>query len=112
MSPKNKNRLRNKTISFRVSPEEAMEINARILVCGMPKAEFFIKSLINDNIFISVGKYESDILGIELLRFRRDIEQLKHLETQDELKKVIERANVLLTELCTIIKTIESDTME
>lgn len=73
MSGLDKNRRRNKTISFRMSPEEVAQLDARIAVCGMPKGEYFIESLLRNKISIRVGKYESDILGIELLRLRREI---------------------------------------
>ena len=60
MSGLDKNRFRNTTISFRVSPEERLALEARIKVCGIPKGEYFIKSLLFQRIEISVGKYKSD----------------------------------------------------
>ena len=47
MSEKDKNRFRSSIISFRVSPEERLQIEARIKVCGIPKGEYFINSLRN-----------------------------------------------------------------
>lgn len=66
MSGLDKNRFRNTTISFRVSPEERLALEARIKVCGIPKGEYFIKSLLYQRIEISVGKYKSDRLALEL----------------------------------------------
>ena len=37
MSGLDKNRFRNTTISFRVSPEERLALEARIKVCGIPR---------------------------------------------------------------------------
>ena len=56
MSGLDKNRFRNTTISFRVSPEERLALEARIKVCGLPKGEYFINSLLYQRIEISVGK--------------------------------------------------------
>ena len=61
MATKNKNRVRNRIINFRVTPSEYEEIQARIKVCGMPKGEYFIQSLLHQNICISVGKYQRSI---------------------------------------------------
>ncbi|MBE5899246.1 MAG: hypothetical protein E7279_06545 [Lachnospiraceae bacterium] len=39
-----KNRVRNMILNFRVTPIEKEMIEARIRITGLPKAEFFIKS--------------------------------------------------------------------
>lgn len=44
MSGLDKNRFRNTTISFRVSPEERLALEARIKVCGIPKRRVFYKN--------------------------------------------------------------------
>ena len=74
MSGLDKNRFRNTTISFRVSPEERLALEARIKVCGLPKGEYFIKSLLYQRIEISVGKYKSDRLALELKKLREAFE--------------------------------------
>lgn len=74
MSGLDKNRFRNTTISFRVSPEERLALEARIKVCGLPKGEYFINSLLYQRIEISVGKYKSDRLALELKKLREAFE--------------------------------------
>lgn len=100
MSGLDKNRFRNITISFRVSPEEKTEIEARIKVCGMPKGEYFIKSLLHQRIEISVGKYKSDRLALELKKLHKVFEDV----TADrELSEVANEILALLTQLQKII---------
>ena len=58
MATKNKNRVRNRIINFRVTPSEYEEIQARIKVCGMPKGEMVdianeCKALLNQLIIIT-----------------------------------------------------------
>lgn len=101
MSEKDKNRFRSSIISFRVSPEERLQIEARIKVCGIPKGEYFINSLLHQNIVISVGKYKSDRLSIELKRLREILENVKKA---DEIENILEECKFLLTELMAITK--------
>lgn len=82
MSGLDKNRLRNSTISFRVTPEERIQLEARIKVSGMPKGEYFIQSLLHQELNIAVGKYKSDRLSLELkkcVRFLKRFQQRKKL---------------------------------
>ena len=55
MSHKNrdeKNRWRNKTIAFRVSPEENDLINARVAASGLTKQEFLTSNMLNTRITV------------------------------------------------------------
>ena len=55
MSHKNrdeKNRWRNKTIAFRVSPEENDLINARVVASGLTKQEFLTSNMLNARITV------------------------------------------------------------
>ena len=99
MSGLDKNRFRNITISFRVSPEKA-ELEARIKVCGTPKGEYFIKSLLQQRIEISVGKYKSDRLALELKKLR---EVFENVTVDSELREVVNESLALLTQLQKII---------
>lgn len=70
MSGLDRDRKRNQTISFRMSPEERRQMEARILVTGMPKGQYFIESLLHQKIQITAGKYQSDRLAVEFKRLR------------------------------------------
>lgn len=54
-----------------------LALEARIKVCGIPKGEYFIKSLLYQRIEISVGKYKSDRLALELKKLREAFECAK-----------------------------------
>lgn len=60
--------IQQSAFGFRRRNELALE--ARIKVCGIPKGEYFIKSLLYQRIEISVGKYKSDRLALELKKLR------------------------------------------
>lgn len=49
-------------------------MEARILVTGMPKGQYFIQSLLHQQIQIVAGKYQSDRLAVELKRLRQCLE--------------------------------------
>ena len=57
------NRTRNKTVSFRLTPEEYRQMEERIKITGLPKNEFMIRSMLEQHISIRVGKFESESGG-------------------------------------------------
>lgn len=87
MSGLDKNRVRNSTVSFRVSPEERIQLEARIIVSGMPKGEYFIQSLLHQNLCISVGKYQSDRLSLEFKKLREALEKADNIADMTETVK-------------------------
>ena len=66
-------RVRNKTISFRTSPEEHRLIRARITLSGLSVSEYTIQALLGNPIEIRVGKFESDRLSVELKHLSRSL---------------------------------------
>ena len=64
------NRARNKTVSFRLTPEEYRQTEERIKIVGLPKNEFMIRSMLEQHISIRVGKFESDRLSLEVRRLK------------------------------------------
>ena len=96
MSGLDKDRFRNQTISFRVSTEERLQLEARIKVSGMPKGQYFIKSLLHQELTIAVGKYQSDRLSLELKRLREGIMML------DDKGDIISECKALLEQLIKI----------
>jgi len=49
----NHNRLRSKTIAFRVSPEEDQQINTVVSLSGLNKQEFIVSKLLNRTISVT-----------------------------------------------------------
>ena len=98
MSGLDKNRKRNQTVCFRMTPEERRGLEARITVSGLPKGKYFIQSLLHQEIKIAVGKYQSDRLSLEI---RRLWERLDSLETE-ELYEVLADCRELMKQIIKI----------
>ncbi|MDO4168678.1 MAG: hypothetical protein Q4D45_02160 [Lachnospiraceae bacterium] len=94
MSGLDKDRKRNQTVCFRMTPEERRELEARITVSGLPKGKYFIQSVFHQKIKIAVGKYQSDRLSLEIRRLwdRLETEDLYELlaDCRALMKQVIE----------------------
>lgn len=100
MSGLDKNRLRNSTISFRVSPEERIELEARIKVSGMPKGQYFVQSLLHQRLSIAVGKYQSDRLSLEIKKLRETLDSISETE---KIAEILKECHALLNELQKVI---------
>lgn len=81
------------TISFRVSPRERQEIEAKILASGLQKKDYFIRSCIYNKVCV-VGKKETvDVLVervAELERVLKEIEKRIVTGIYDEFPKDIQ----------------------
>ena len=95
MSGLDKNRNRNQTICFRMSPPERSELEARIQASGMPKGRFFIEMLLHGEIRITVGKYQSDRLSLEIRRLRECLEDMPATDVE-ACTQVLEECKALL----------------
>ena len=100
----NKNRKRSKTLAFRVSPEEYEQIHARIAACGLLKQEYIIESLLHQKITIRFGKYESDMLGVSIMRLRKEVCDALTKNDNELLISILLKCELLLSELCSIMR--------
>jgi len=89
-------RKRNQTLCFRATPEERVQIEARIRVSGLEKGDYYRQSLLNQRIEIVAGKYQSDRLAVELKWLRK---QLAEVKCDEELKEILTYCRELLDEL-------------
>lgn len=107
MSGLDKNRVRNQTVCFRATEEERRQIEARITISGIPKGQFYIQSLLHQEINIIVGKYQSDRLSLEIRRLR---ERLEEISKQDEnaLYEPLKECKALIVELMDLMKKNET----
>lgn len=101
MSGLDKNRKRNQTVSFRMTPDEKRELEARIKVTGMPKGTYFIESLLYQEIHIAVGKYQSDRLSLEIRHLRKALE-IAEAESQ-EVGSILMECKALIEQLLFVI---------
>lgn len=102
----NHERIRNQIINFRVSPEERAEIEAKAVVSGMPKGEFYLNAIMGVEISAAGGRYESDRLAVELKKLRLELQNIKPDESEDLFRVVLE-CRALLEELNLLQKKLE-----
>lgn len=77
------------TISFRVSPREREEIEARILASGLSKKDYFVRSCIYNQVCV-VGKKEV---------IYQLVEEVKDMQTNiREVTEQFEQSEVILSE--------------
>ncbi len=101
------NKHKNPTISFRISPRERQEIEARIKASGMQKKDYFVRSCIYNRVCV-VGKKETIYMLVEKVQEmqgrleelakqlndsktdmkRKDIEEM-HVAYEDMLKAIL-----------------------
>ena len=101
----NHNRVRNKTISFRASPDEHRRIRARITVSGLSVSEYTIQALLGNPVEIRVGKFESDRLSVELKRLGR---RLDAVSIPDDAVPLLLECKALLEQVIEITATKKS----
>ncbi|MBR5565779.1 MAG: hypothetical protein IKW08_06415 [Roseburia sp.] len=74
-------------IAFRLSDVEKSKVEARLILSGLPKGEYYRKSVLGQEVKVVAGDYMSNRVAIVLERI---LEQIKEGNTKEE---------VLLTEL-------------
>ena len=86
-----KNRWRNKTVAFRMSPEEADALNLRVALSGLTKQEYITRTLLEEkvNVFATVRMHKAirraiAPLAIELRRIRKAGDMSERLVEQVE----------------------------
>ncbi len=96
MSGLDQNRLRNQMVSFRVSPNEGRELEARVKLSGMPKGEFIVSMCLHGAIGIKAGKYQSDRLSLEIRKLREWLEMAYAKGGQDNMQTELLRDCIAL----------------
>ena len=51
-----KNRWRNVVVAFRMSPEEAQELNVKVALSGLSKQDYIVQCLLNHEVRVVAGK--------------------------------------------------------
>ena len=92
MACKREERFRHNTIAFRLSDEEKSQVEARIILSGLPKGEYYRKAILGQEVIVTAGNYMSN-------RVVKVLEQiamhLKNGNTEDE-KLLLELIRQLL----------------
>ena len=103
------NRTRNKTVSFRLTPEEYRQMEERIKITGLPKNEFMIRSMLEQHISIRAGKFESDRLSLEVRRLKN---ALKEVQTPEEAVNLLLECRALMEQLLQITNAEKEESYE
>ena len=93
----NHNRWRNKTVAFRVSPEEDMQIETFVKLSGLTKQDYITRRLICKDVVVQGNPRVFKALHKELAAVLTELQRIEAGEKiNDELLNVIELITVIL----------------
>ncbi|MCM1415755.1 MAG: hypothetical protein NC430_07500 [bacterium] len=92
MACKREARLRHNTIAFWLSDEEKSQVEARIILSGLPKGDYYRKAILGQEVTVTAGSYMSARVAKVLEQI---LEHLKNGNTEDE-KLLLELIRQLL----------------
>ena len=89
---KREDRSRRNTIAFWLSDEEKAKVEARIILSGLPKGDYYRKAILGQEVSVTAGNYMSNRVAKVLEQI---LEHLKNDNTDDE-KLLLELVKQLL----------------
>lgn len=93
MSAKNrdhKNRWRSKTVAFRMSPEEAVELNVLARLSGLTKQDYLIRRVLDKDVVVNGNPRVLKALRNQLSSVLEELRRLESVSTEnDELLDLI-----------------------
>lgn len=92
MACKRKARFRRNTIAFWLSDEEKAQVEARVILSGIPKGDYYRKAILGQEVTVTAGNYMSNRVAKVLEQI---LEHLKNENTEDE-KLLLELIKQLL----------------
>ena len=92
MACKREDRFRHNTIAFWLSDEEKSQVEARIILSGLPKGDYYRKAILGQEVTVTAGNYMSNRVAKALEQI---LEELKSGNTEDE-KLLLELVKQLL----------------
>ena len=93
----NKNRWRNITVGFRVSPEENELINKAVALSGLPKQEYCYRRCLSQDVVVQGNPRVYKALKTELAAVLAELRRIEAGNSiNDELLNVIELITVIL----------------
>ena len=78
---KREDRFRRNTIAFWLSDEEKAKVEARIILSGLPKGDYYRKAILGQEVSVTAGNYMSNRVAKVLEQI---LEHLKNDNTDDE----------------------------
>ena len=80
MACKREDRYRHNTIAFWLSDEEKSQVEARIILSGLPKGDYYRKAILGQEVTVIAGNYMSNRVAKVLEKI---LEHLKSENTED-----------------------------
>ena len=94
---KQQHREKEQTVSFRMTREDLRRLNAKVIVSGLPRTEYMTRIALQEGIHIFVERFESDRLGVELKKLRRQLESLEEIsKIEDTVKDCIALLEIMI----------------
>lgn len=90
MSCKREDRFRHNTIAFWLSDDEKNQVEARIILSGLQKGQYYRKAILEQRVEVIAGNYMSVRVAAVLNRLVRDLEEGK-AENMGLLLEVVKR---------------------
>ena len=81
MACKREDRFRRNTIAFWLSDEEKAQVEARIILSGLPKGDYYRKAILGQEVAVTAGNYMSNRVAKILEQI---LEHLKSGEAEEE----------------------------
>ena len=92
MACKREDRFRRNTIAFWLSDEEKAQVEARIILSGLPKGDYYRKAILGQEVTVTAGNYMSNRVAKAL---EQVLKQIENGNTKDE-KILLELVKQLL----------------
>lgn len=86
----NKNRWRSKTVAFRMSPEEAQQLDVKVKLSGLTKQDYLIRRSLQQDIVVVGNTRVYKALKDELKNVLTELERIGNFNTSDELLETIQ----------------------
>lgn len=92
----NKNRWRSKTIAFRMSPEEAQQLDVKVKLSGLTKQDYLIRRSLQQDIVVVGNTRVYKALKDELKNVLTELERIGNFNISDELLETIQLISATL----------------
>ena len=96
-----KNRWRNVVVAFRMSPEEAEELNVKVALSGLSKQDYIIQCLLKHEVRVVAGKKVAKKMEMYLEAI---LEELQFLEGENLKNVDFDEMLMPLRNILTILK--------
>ena len=84
-----KNRWRNVVVAFRMSPEEAQELNVKVALSGLSKQDYIIQCLLNHEIKVVGGMKVARKVRIHLDTILEELQSLNDSERNVDVDELL-----------------------